>query len=92
MTEFEWDPVKAASNLRKHGVPFPYATGVFDDPRRLETLDARRRYGEERRVTIGTIDGRVYVVAYTRRRAVIRLISARRANGRETRAYRQVPS
>jgi uncharacterized DUF497 family protein len=58
--EFEWDPAKAASNLKKHGVPSPYATRVFLDPHRLDNIDRRRSYGEERRLTTGAIDGRVY--------------------------------
>jgi uncharacterized DUF497 family protein len=36
---------------------------------------------------VGNIEGQVYVVAYTRRRAAIRLISARKANARETQKY-----
>lgn len=29
---FEWDPRKAQSNARKHGVTFDEATTVFGDP------------------------------------------------------------
>ena len=87
MLDFQWDPEKAASNLQKHGVSFDYATRVFLDPRRQDGVDKRHRYGEERRITVGVIEGRVYVVAYTRRRAAIRLISARKANARETQKY-----
>jgi uncharacterized DUF497 family protein len=71
MPDFERDPAKAASNLAKHGVPFAYATRVFLDPARLDRVDTRQRYGEERRVTMGKIEDRVYVVAYTRRRSSI---------------------
>jgi uncharacterized DUF497 family protein len=90
MLEFEWDPTKAASNLRKHGVPFEYATRVFLDPHRRDRVDARRHSGEERRITAGAIESRVYVVIYTQRRSVIRLISARKANDRETKKYHEV--
>jgi uncharacterized DUF497 family protein len=88
MLEFEWDSAKAASNLQKHGVPFEYVTRVFLDQRRQDGVDSRRHDGEERRISIGSIEGRVYVVAYTRRRAAIRLISARKANAREIQQYR----
>ena len=54
---------------------------------RLDTEDARRDYGEERRLTLGKIEGRLYVAAYTVRGKVIRLISARKANEREWRKY-----
>jgi uncharacterized protein len=87
MVEFQWGPAKAASNLQKHGVSFEYAARVFLDLHRQDGVDTRHRYGEERRITVGVIEGRVYVVAYTRRRAAIRLISARKANDRETRKY-----
>jgi uncharacterized protein len=36
---FEWDPRKAAENLAKHGIPFDYATRVFDDPYHIEQED-----------------------------------------------------
>jgi uncharacterized DUF497 family protein len=90
MLDFEWDPTKAESNLDKHGVPFEYATRVFLDPHRRDDVDTRHDYGEERRSTAGAIEGRVFVVVYTRRGSVIRLISARKANDRETEKYHEV--
>ncbi len=87
--EFEWDPAKDAANLAKHGVRFAQAARVLADPRRLERVDRRRDYGEERRQTIGAVDGRVLLVAYTLRGGRIRLISARRAHDHEERAYRE---
>jgi uncharacterized protein len=60
---------------------------VFLDPSRLDRVDSHRPYGEERRLTMGAIEHRIYVVAYTRRHAVIRMISARKANARETTQY-----
>ena len=84
---FEWDAKKAAQNVVKHGVPFDYAARVFLDPYRLDSVDTRRDYQEERRLTLGTIDGRLFVVAYAPRGTAIRLISARKANEREQRSY-----
>ena len=84
---FEWDDRKAAQNIAKHGVPFEYAVRVFLDPHRLESEDTRRDYSEERRLTLGKIEGRLFAVAYTTRGKVIRLISARKANEREQRQY-----
>lgn len=37
MDEFEWDDLKAQSNLAKHGVSFVAARLVFDDPFALES-------------------------------------------------------
>jgi uncharacterized protein len=89
MTEliFEWDENKARHNLQKHGISFVAAMAVFEDPRRLERFDLRRNYTEERFQVIGMGKGRVLFVAYTRRGDVIRLISARRANRNERKAY-----
>ena len=84
---YEWDTKKAAQNVAKHGVPFEYATRVFLDTHRLDSEDTRRDYREERRLTLGKIEGRLFAVAYTTRGKVIRLISARKANEREKRKY-----
>ncbi len=84
---FEWDERKAARNLDKHGVAFEYAVRVFLDSNRLDSEDSRRDYSEERRLTLGKIEERLFAVAYTQRGPVIRLISARKANERERRMY-----
>ena len=84
---FEWDARKAAQNIAKHGVPFEFAARVFLDPLRLDAEDRRRDYGEQRRLTLGRVEGRLYVIAYTPRGRMIRLISARKANARERRQY-----
>lgn len=82
----EWDPVKALSNRRKHGVDFADAVGVFEDPLAITIPDDEP--SEDRDVTIGRgfLD-RTLVVVYTWRGSAIRLISARKATPRERRAY-----
>jgi uncharacterized DUF497 family protein len=84
--EFEWDPAKARTNLRRHGVAFPDAVGAFDDQYALTRPDPHPT--EERLVTLGRdfLD-RVIAVAWTWRGESIRLISARRATPRERRQY-----
>jgi uncharacterized protein len=72
------------SNLDKHGISLDYATRMFLGAHRLDARDTRRDHREERRITMGVIEGRVFVVAYTPRRSVARLISARKVNARET--------
>ena len=84
---YEWGQRKAGQNTTKHGVPFEYAVRVFLDKYRLDYEDERRAYSEERRIILGKIEGRLYVVAYTMRGKIIRLISARKANQREQRKY-----
>ena len=81
---FEWDDAKSNRCLTRRGFDFTHAARAFLDPRRSVAADHRRDYGETRYRLLGTIDGRVYVVVYTIRRGVIRIISARRANARET--------
>jgi hypothetical protein len=90
---FDWDPIKAASNRRKHGVSFETAVLVFADPNALVVRD-RIENGEERWHAIGVVEGLLMlVVAHTVREQddleVIRIISARRANREEKRRYEE---
>jgi hypothetical protein len=90
---FEWDPTKAANNMRKHGVSFQTAARVFADPYALVEQD-RIENGEERWQTIGVVEGvPMLMVAHTVREQddieVIRIVSARRANRRERRRYEE---
>ena len=83
----EYDPVKAAANLKKDGVSFADAEGVLYDPLALciEDLDA---VGERRFVTIGLgSGGEVLVIVYTERDGAFRLISARHATKKERKFY-----
>lgn len=84
---FEWDPIKAAKNLEKHGVGFERAAGVFLDETRVDYEDDRWDYGEERRVVIRMIQGRLHTVVYVMRGHSCRIISARIANARERYTY-----
>jgi len=83
---FEWDEEKRKANLVKHGVDFRRATRLFDGPT-VEAVDSRFNYGETRIICLGEIEGRVFAVAYTWRGANRRIISARKANAREQKAY-----
>lgn len=86
--EFEWDPRKAAANLRKHSVPFGKATLIFGDPARVDEPEISEDYGEERWTTIGFVEEVLLTVVYTVREDRIRLISARKATRHERRIYR----
>src|SRR5216683_7994677 len=85
---FEWDAAKNAANIAKHGIDFEDAIRIFDAPV-LERADARRDYGEDRIIAFGVSDERELAVVYTRRGDRCRMISARRAHGRERKAYRE---
>ena len=84
---FQFDPAKAAGNLKKHGVSFADAEGVFYDPLAIHQLDPDSD-DEERFVAIGMGSaGTVLVVVYTLRGEEIRLISARYATRHEVKSY-----
>jgi uncharacterized DUF497 family protein len=84
---FEWDESKNDACFADRGLDFRYAIRAFFDPNRMIQADTRHSYGEERYQLMGKIEQRVFVVVYTLRRDVIRIISARKANQRETKRY-----
>lgn len=93
--EFDWDPAKAESNRRKHGVAFEEAMGVFADPLALSRPDEEAGQGEERWVTIGrNRASNLLLVVHTWIElsadwTAIRIISARRPTRREARQYEE---
>lgn len=98
-TRFEWDPAKAASNLRKHGVSFETAVRAFADPFLLVNAE-RVEGGEVRWQALGSIGGfEVLLIVHTIRESdedgeeieIIRIISARRADRAERRRYEREP-
>jgi len=84
--EIEFDDAKRLAKLGKHGIDFLDCESVFTDPNAITVEDSH--HGEQRHVAIGMDDlGRVLVVAYTWHGERIRIISARKAQRRETRSY-----
>ena len=76
-TEFEWDPVKAESNLLKHGVAFAEAATVFFDPLSITVPDPLHSGEEDRFVVTGLSYGqRHLVVVHVDRGDRIRIINA----------------
>lgn len=91
--DFEWDPEKSEANLRERGFDFEFAALIFDGPT-LEKEDPRRDYGEPRVSAVGVAQGIALTAVYTDRTLetgvrVRRIISARRSNRRERKAYDQ---
>ena len=87
---YEWDPAKARSNLRKHGVSFDEAAVVFLDPLALTFADPAHSGGEEREITIGRTGAhRVIFVSHFQRGDRIRIISARKATRAEREQYEE---
>jgi len=86
--EFEWDAVKAAANIEKHGVSFAEAMTVFGDPLEVTIPDPDHSLEEFRFVSMGrSAAGRLLAVAYTEREGRIRVISARPVTPAERRGY-----
>ena len=95
-TEFDWDPAKVASNLRKHRVSFDDAATVLRDNLLLCVLDGEHGGFEERRVSLGrSSEGQLVVVVHTylerNDATLVRIISARPATPRERRRYEMGP-
>lgn len=84
--KIEFDPVKDQINLKKHGVSLAAATEI-DLDRAIVIEDRRFDYGEARFLAYGPIGGRLHVVWFTMRGAVLRAIGLRRANRRERQRY-----
>lgn len=85
---YEWDPNKAESNYKKHGVRFADAVGVFEDENAITIQDEHE--SEDRFITIGRdFLSRILVVVYTFWDIVIRIISARKATARERKVYEE---
>ena len=84
--EYEWDPKKAVSNVKKHNVRFADAVTAFTDDRAMTIDDPQAN--EERHITLGMDAlGRILVVVYTWRGDRIRIISARHATPSERKQY-----
>ena len=86
--DIEWDAVKAAANLKKHGVSFEEAATALLDPLALAKEDDASA-GERRWLLLGmSVRARLLTVVYTlRAEERIRLISARKATRKEASIY-----
>ncbi|MGX9726097.1 MAG: BrnT family toxin [Candidatus Electronema sp. VV] len=86
--DYEWDEIKAVSNIEKHGVSFEEAKTVFNDPLYVDFYDPDHSYDENRYIIIGeSCRKRLLFVSYAERSNSIRLISAREATPAERRGY-----
>ena len=85
----EFDPKKNEANIAKHGVSLSEADGVLLDPLAL-TVEDDSADGEVRYVTVGLNSvGTLMVVVWAERDDDVRLISARKAEPQERRAYEE---
>ncbi len=92
MIDFEWDPEKDRKNRRKHGISFEEAGTVFRDPNARLIADPDHSDDEDRFVLLGLSQMlKILVVCHCYRKGGnrIRIISARRADQKETRVYEE---
>ena len=80
--KIEYDPAKRVETLVKRGLDMADAGLVFEGPTKTDE-DMRQDTGEQRFLTIGFLAGRMVLVAWTQRGDNRRIISMRKANGRE---------
>jgi uncharacterized protein len=86
MMKITFDPEKRATTLTVRGLDMARADEVFTDL--VVTLaDDRNDYGEIRFISVGYLDGRMVLVAWTPRGTTRRIISMRKANDREQARY-----
>ena len=88
---FEWDSKKEASNVAKHGVSFSEAQTAFTDEFARLIPDPDHSDDEDRFILLGTSIGSRLLVIYhcVRSEDSIRIISARRAQKQERKAYEE---
>ncbi|MFH1052075.1 MAG: BrnT family toxin [bacterium] len=91
--KFDWNKIKALTNLQKHKVSFQSATGIFNDPNALTIYDDEHSDYEDRWITLGLeSSGIILVVIHTFSEldndvVNIRIISARKATKNEVKLY-----
>ncbi|PDQ21944.1 hypothetical protein CN311_06375 [Mesorhizobium sanjuanii] len=85
-SSFTFDPAKNARNLADRGIDFSVAS-QFEFAAALIAVDDRKDYGEVREVAIGFIGQRMHVLVFTIRGDACHVISLRKANSREIKAY-----
>jgi len=83
---FTWSERKRAINLREHGLDFVDAPRVFEGLT-FTYEDDRFSYGEQRFITLGLLAGVPVSIAHTESEDEIRIISFRKATGREAQRF-----
>jgi uncharacterized protein len=86
--QYAWDEAKRAANVAVHGIDFTAAYRFEWDTAVIDP-DSRRDYGEEQFIAIGRIGFRLHVLVFTPRGELVRVISLRKANRKESRRYEE---
>ncbi len=87
---FEWDKRKEKANIQKHGVSFNEARTVFYDENAIQFFDPDHSESEDRFILLGiSLKLRILVVCHCFRESetIVRILSARKADGDEEKEY-----
>lgn len=87
---FEWDEAKNTKNIKKHKISFEEASTVFYDENAVVFDDPEHSLDEDRFLIIGFSTSRKLCIVshcYRSNDNIIRLISARKAEKSEQKAY-----
>ncbi len=87
--EFRWDPKKAQENLRKHNVDFADAVIALEDENALTIEDLDHNEHRFKSLGMGPSLNILFVVHCERSESSIRIVSARKADRKETEEYFQ---
>lgn len=87
---FEWDKKKEKTNVRKHGVSFEEARTAFNDENAIQFFDPDHSEDKDRFILLGTsykLNTLVVCHCFREDEAIVRIISARKANSDESKTY-----
>ena len=87
---FDWDKQKEKVNIRKHGVSFEEACSTFFDENAIQFFDPDHSEDEDRFILLGTsykLNTLVVCHCFRESETIVRIISARKADGDESTAY-----
>jgi len=90
MIKFEWDSIKADSNIKKHGISFEEAKSVFYDEFAIQFYQNDNMEGEDRFLMLGlSTTHKVLMICHCERDSgnIVRIISARKATKNERKFY-----
>ena len=92
MIKFEWDAVKAASNIKKHGISFTEAQSVFFDEFAVQFFDQKNAEKEDRFLMLGVSnETNLLLICHCERDDgnTVRVILARKATKNERKHYQR---
>ena len=84
---FEYDAVKSETNLRKHGIDFKEGQLIWADPDLIFDVPDTLKLGEQYRLCLGRVRGKLWTAIYTKSADKIRTVSIRRSREEEEKVY-----